>query len=80
MNDGDTLSSYTNHECPTMHECLLRDFTGKNIRALADDEETFYIGWGFSYQEKVKFLDRKVNKLTISYKFDAPNLLEIDFK
>ena len=38
-------------ECTTMHSKLLQDFTGKDLPTLIK-EETFYIGWGFSYQER----------------------------
>ena len=35
----------------TYHAKLLQDFTGKKLATLIK-EETFYIGWGFSYQER----------------------------
>ena len=35
----------------TMHSKLLQDFTGKKLGTLINDK-TFYIGWGFSYQER----------------------------
>ena len=38
----------------TMHSKLLQDFTGKKLGSLINDK-TFYIGWGFSYQEKGSF-------------------------
>ena len=34
----------------TYHSKLLQDFTGKKLGTLVR-EKTFYIGWGFSYQE-----------------------------
>ena len=35
----------------TYHSKLLQDFTGKDLPTLIK-EGTFYIGWGFSYQER----------------------------
>ena len=35
----------------TKHSKLLQDFTGKKLETLIR-EKTFYIGWGFSYQER----------------------------
>ena len=38
----------------TWHSKLLQDFTGKKLATLVS-EKTFYIGWGFSYQESGHF-------------------------
>ena len=38
----------------TYHSKLLQDFTGKKLGTLVR-EKTFYIGWGFSYQERSHF-------------------------
>ena len=39
-----------NYDDPTLHAKLLHDFTGKSKKQLESDG-TFYLGWGFSYQE-----------------------------
>ena len=52
MNDGDYLGQHyikRNGYTQTYHAALLQDFTGKSLETLVK-EETFYIGWGFSYQ------------------------------
>jgi len=49
MHDVEYLKKNYN-QSGTMHSKLLQDFTGKDIQTLAK-ENTFYIGWGFSYQE-----------------------------
>ena len=49
MHEGDYLAA--NYKDGTMHSKLLQDFTGKTIQTLSK-EQTFYIGWGFSYQER----------------------------
>ena len=51
MNEFDYLDSSYPDKNTTFHSKLLRDFTGKDLPTLIK-EGTFYIGWGFSYQER----------------------------
>ena len=40
-----------NYDDSTQHAKLLHDFTGRSKKQLESDG-IFYLGWGFSYQER----------------------------